>query len=158
MVGGRHRASLAERAARAPVLVPPMSLGLFRTPPPRNEPVLAYAPGSAERKRLEAELARQTAEVIEIPLWIGGHEVRSQRTADVIMPHDRRHVLAKVHLGGAREVALAAEAATKARAEWHAFPWEERAAVFLRAAELLAGPWRERINAATMLGQSKTVH
>src|SRR6185503_7880094 len=135
-----------------------MSLGLFRTPPPRNEPVLGYAPGSAERARLEAELARQAAEVIEIPLLIGGQEVRTQRTVDVVMPHDKRHVLAKVHLGGAREVALAIDAATKARAEWQAFPWEERAAVFLRAAELLAGPWRERINAATMLGQSKTAH
>ncbi len=135
-----------------------MSLGLFRTPPPRNEPVLSYAPGSPERKRLEAELARQASEVVEIPLVIGGEDVRTQRTADVVMPHDKRHVLAKVHLGGAREVGLAIEAATKARAEWQAFSWEERAAVFLRAAELLAGPWRERINAATMLGQSKTAH
>src|SRR5262245_41933989 len=111
-----------------------MSLGLFRTPPPQNEPVLTYAPGNAERKGLVAEVGRQAAEVIEIPLWIDGREVRTQRTADVVMPHDKRHVLAKVHLGGAREVALAVEAATKARAEWQAFPWEERAAVFLRAA------------------------
>jgi len=135
-----------------------MSLGLFRTPPPRNEPVLSYAPGSPERKRLEAELARQAAEVIEIPLVIGGEAVRTPRTADVVMPHDKHHVLARLHLGGAREVAMAIEAATRARAEWQAFPWEERATVFLRAAELLAGPWRERVNAATMLGQSKTAH
>src|SRR5262245_44838390 len=135
-----------------------MSLGLFRTPPPRNEPVLGYAPESPERKRLAAKLARQAAEVIEIPLVIGGKEVRGARTADVVMPHDKRHVLAKVHLGGAREVTLAIDSATQARAAWQAFSWEERAAIFLRAAELLAGPWRERINAATMLGQSKTAH
>jgi len=135
-----------------------MSLGLFRTPPPRNEPVLAYAPGSPERKRLQAELARQAAEVVEIPLRIGGHDVKGERTVDVIMPHQRRHVLARVHMAGPRQVTQAIEAATAARAEWQAFPWEERAAVFLRAAELLAGPWRERVNAATMLGQSKTAH
>ncbi|MSR61017.1 MAG: L-glutamate gamma-semialdehyde dehydrogenase [Planctomycetes bacterium] len=135
-----------------------MSIGLFRTPPPRNEPVLGYAPGSPERKRLADELARQAGEVIEIPLVIGGREVRTERTADVVMPHDKRHVLAKLHLAGAREVALAIDAATHARAAWQAFSWEERAAIFLRAAELLAGPWRERINASTMLGQSKTCH
>jgi len=135
-----------------------MTLGLFRTPPPRNEPVLGYAPGSAERARLQAELARQASEVVEIPLVLGGAEVRTGRTADVVMPHDKGHVLAKVHLAGEREVARAIEAATAARATWQAFAWEERAAVFLRAAELLAGPWRERINASTMLGQSKTAH
>jgi len=135
-----------------------MSFGLFSTPPPPNEPVLGYAPGSRERKALEAELARQAGEVLEIPLVLGGKEVRTGRTADVIMPHDRKHVLAKVHLGGAREVAQAIECAPAARAEWQRFSWEERAAIFLRAGELLAGPWRERINAATMLGQSKTAH
>jgi 1-pyrroline-5-carboxylate dehydrogenase len=135
-----------------------MSLGLFRTPPPRNEPVLGYAPGSPERKRLTEELERQASEVIEIPLVLGGKEVRTGRTADVVMPHKKRHVLAKVHLARAREVAQAIEAATRARGAWQGLPWEERASVFLRAAELLAGPWRERVNAATMLGQSKTAH
>lgn len=135
-----------------------MSLGHFRTPPPRNEPVLGYAPGSSERQTIETELERQAREVVEIPLLIGGEEVRTSRTSEVVAPHDKRHVLARVHLAGAREVAQAIEAATAARAEWQAFSWEERAAVFLRAAELLAGPWRARINAATMLGQSKTVH
>src|SRR5688572_6009954 len=141
-----------------PHLFPSMSLGIFRTPPPRNEPVLGYAPGSPEKKRLQDELARQAAEVVEIPLVIGGQDVRGARTVDVVMPHDKRHVLGKVHMAGAREVTLAIDAATKARAAWQAFSWEERAAVFLRAAELLAGPWRERINAATMLNQSKTCH
>ena len=135
-----------------------MSLGLFRTPPPRNEPVLGFAPGSPERRRLQEELARQAAETIEIPLIIGGKEVRTSRTVDVVMPHRKGHVLAKAHMATAREVGQAIEAATAARAAWQAFSWEERAAVFLRAAELLAGPWRDRINAATMLGQSKTAH
>jgi 1-pyrroline-5-carboxylate dehydrogenase len=126
-----------------------MSIGLFRTPPPRNEPVLGYAPESPERKRLQQELARQAAEVIEIPLVIGGREVRTTRTAEVVMPHDKHHVLARVHLAGAAEVAQAIEAASRARVAWQAFDFAERAAVFLRAAELLAGPWRERINAAT---------
>jgi len=135
-----------------------MSLGLFRTPPPRNEPVLAYAPGSPERKRLQDELVRQSSEVVEIPLRIGGKDVRTGRTVDVVMPHQKKHVLAKAFMAGPAEVAAAAEAATAARAEWQAASWEERAAVFLRAAELLAGPWRDRINASTMLGQSKTAH
>ncbi len=135
-----------------------MSLGIFRTPQPVNEPVKAYAPRSPERAALQAELARQAAEPIEIPLLIGGKEVRTSRTANVVMPHDKRHVLAKVHLAEAADVTRAIDAATAAREEWLAFPWEDRAAVFLRAAELLATTWRDRINAATMLGQSKTAH
>ena len=135
-----------------------MSLGLFRTPAPRNEPVRDYAPGSAQRKAIQAELERQAREPIEIPLVIGGEDVRTGRTVDAVMPHEKRHVLAKVHMASTREVARAIDAATAARADWQRWPWEERAGVFLRAAELLAGPWRDRINAATMLGQSKTVH
>ncbi len=135
-----------------------MTLGIFRTPPPLNEPVRGYAPGSPERRSLEAELDRQSREEIEIPLVIGGEEVRTGRTAKIVMPHEKRHVLAVVHLGGAKEVARAADAATAARAAWQALPWEERAAIFLRAAELLSTTWRDRVNASTMLGQSKTVH
>jgi 1-pyrroline-5-carboxylate dehydrogenase len=135
-----------------------MSLGTFRTPPPRNEAVLIYAPGSPERSRLKAELERQSREKIEIPLVIGGREIRTGRTAKVVMPHAKAHVLAEVHLGGAHEVGQAIEAASAARAAWQALPWQDRAAIFLRAAELLATTWRERVNAATMLGQSKTAH
>jgi len=135
-----------------------MSLGTFKTPPPRNEPVLGYAPGSPERARLTAELDRQAGEVVEIPLVLGGQEVRTGRTADVVCPHAHGHVLARVHLAGEAEVTRAIDAATAARRDWQALPWEQRAAVFLRAGELLAGPWRDRINAATMLGQSKTAH
>ncbi len=135
-----------------------MTPGQFRVPAPRNEPVQDHAPGSPERASLEAELARQSQEVLEIPLIVGGEEVRTGRTANVVMPHDRRHVLARVHLAEEREVARAIDAASSARAQWQSFSWEQRASVFLRAAELLAGPWRDRVNAATMLGQSKTVH
>src|SRR5947209_6471577 len=98
------------------------------------------------------------AQQIEIPLVIGGEEVRSGDTFASVMPHDKDHVLATVHSGGAPEVERAIKAAGEAWADWHRTPWEDRAAVFLRAAELLAGPWRATLNAATMLGQSKTVH
>jgi 1-pyrroline-5-carboxylate dehydrogenase len=135
-----------------------MTHGAFRVPTPVNEPVRAYGPGSAEKKSLKAELARQRAEGVDIPLVIGGREIRTGDTEDVLVPHDRRRRLGVVHRAKPEHVAQALEACQKARDEWGALPWQERAAIFLRAAELLAGPWRDRINAATMLGQSKTVH
>src|SRR5207237_7031068 len=95
---------------------------------------------------------------IAIPLVIGGDEVRTGDTFESVMPHDKNHVLATVHGGSAGEVERASKAAGEAWQDWHRTPWEDRAAVFLRAAELLAGPWRATLNAATMLGQSKTVH
>jgi 1-pyrroline-5-carboxylate dehydrogenase len=131
---------------------------VVRVPAPTNEPVLSHAPGSPEKKTLKAELARMSAEVVEIPLVIGGREVRTGRMADVRMPHRHAHVLGRVHLGGAAEVSAAMDAARAARPAWAAIPWTERAAVFLRAADLLAGRWRAVLNAATMLGQSKTPH
>lgn len=130
--------------------------GHYRTPPPVNEPVLSYAPGTKEREELKAALERMSKEVIEIPLIIGGKEIRTGRVEEVTMPHDHGHVLARVHMGGPEEARLAIEAAREAWKEWSNWGWEDRAAVFLRAAELLAGPWRATINAATMLGQSKT--
>lgn len=135
-----------------------MTTSIASVPPPRNEPVKSYAPGSPERASLERELARQAAEVVEIPCVIGGREVWTGRVREVTMPCDHHHVLARVHLGGADEVAAAVEAAEAARREWMGLAWEARVAVFLRAAELLAGPWRDRVNAATMLGQAKTAH
>lgn len=135
-----------------------MFTALTQVPPPHNEPVRAYAPQSPERASLQAELARQAAEVVEIPCVIGGRPVWTGRVREVTMPCDHRHVLARVHLGGEAEVDAAVHAAEAARAEWASLPWEARAAVLLKAAELLAGPWRDRVNAATMLGQSKTVH
>jgi len=135
-----------------------MSNGIFSAPRPRNEPVLSFAPGSDERGALRAALERMAGEVIEITPRIAGARVTTGRTAQAVMPHDHRHVLAVWHQAGAAEVAQAIEAARAAHREWSRLPWQERAAVFLRAAELLAGPYRMRLNAATMLGQSKTAH
>jgi 1-pyrroline-5-carboxylate dehydrogenase len=132
--------------------------GIFRPPPPRNEPVRDYAPGSPERASLQVCLERMKNERPEIPLVIGGKDVTTGKLSHAVMPHDKDHVLADVHQGGAAEVEQAIEAAGEAWQDWHRLPWEERAAVFLRAAELLAGPWRDTLNAATMLGQSKTAH
>jgi len=135
-----------------------MSHGLFKTPIPKNEPARDYAPGSPERARLQAKLQELATQTIEVPLVIGGKEIRTGRLARAVMPHDHGHVLAEVHLGGEAEVQLAIQAATRAKAAWAALPWEARVSVFLKAAELLAGPHRDVLNAATMLGQSKTCH
>lgn len=135
-----------------------MTHGTFRTPPPTNEPVHPFEPGSAARTSLKAELDRQAAEQVEVPLVIGGEEIRTGNTKPMVMPHDHGHELGVFHQAGASEVALAIEAASAAKAEWEAMPWEERAAIFLRAGELLATTWRDRVNASTMLGQSKTSH
>jgi 1-pyrroline-5-carboxylate dehydrogenase len=132
--------------------------GLFRPPKPHNEPVRDYAPGSPERKALLERLRELQSQEIEIPLIIGGEEIRTGETFNAVMPHEKDHSLATVHKGGAPEVERAIAAAANAWEDWHRTPWEDRAAIFLRAAELLAGPWRATLNAATMLGQSKTAH
>jgi 1-pyrroline-5-carboxylate dehydrogenase len=130
--------------------------GISRTPHPTNEPVLTYERGSPEREELIAELEAQASTVVEIPLVIGGEEVRTGDTFDVVMPHDHGHVLAKAHKAGPAEVERAVAAAAEAHAEWSKMRWEDRVAVFLKFADRLAGPWRQKLNAATMLGQSKT--
>ncbi len=132
--------------------------GIFRLPAPTNEPVHSYAPGSPERVELRRRLDQMQGERIELPCVIGGEDIRTGETAEVVMPHRKSHVLAEVHQGGADEVERAIEAAGEAWHDWSRTPWEERAAVLLRAAELLSGPWRSTLNAATMLGQSKTAH
>ncbi|HEU4449225.1 MAG TPA: L-glutamate gamma-semialdehyde dehydrogenase [Gaiellaceae bacterium] len=132
--------------------------GIFRVPPPVNEPIRDYAPGTPERASLRLRLEQMRNERPEIPLVIGGEDVTTGNLRQAVMPHDKEHVLADVHQGGAAEVERAVKAAAEAWEDWHRVPWEERAAVFLRAAELLAGPWRDTLNAATMLGQSKTAH
>src|ERR1700746_2806234 len=134
------------------------SHALFRVPEPYNEPVRNYAPGSPEREELRRRLDDPQSQQREIPLVIGGERVRTGDTFDAVEPHNRSHVLATVHKGGAPEVDRAINAAAAAWNDWSRTPWEERAAVLLRAAELLAGPWRQTLNAATMLGQSKTAH
>ncbi len=135
-----------------------MANALFTTPVPENEPVKPYAPGSPERVELKAKLQEMAAEQVEIPVIIGGKEVFTGNTAEEIVPHDHSHVLATWHMAGPDEVDAAIQAASRAWKEWSAWSWEERAAVFLKAADLLAGPWRATLNAATMLGQSKTAH
>ena len=126
-------------------------------PPPVNEPVKAYGPGSPEKEELKARLKSMAAESMEIPVIIAGKEVRTGDLARAVMPHDHGHVLADWHRASAEDVQEAIAAALEARREWAEWPWEDRAAVFLKAAELLATSWRAEINAATMLGQSKTV-
>src|SRR6266513_2525420 len=136
-----------------------MSRPAIAVPPePRNEPVNDYAPGSPERAELQQRLRELERERIEIPLVIGGKDVETGETFEAVMPHRKDHVLADVHSGGPAQVEQAIAAAREARHDWNRMPWEERAAIFLRAAELLAGPWRATLNAATMLGQSKTAH
>ncbi|MGB2875973.1 MAG: L-glutamate gamma-semialdehyde dehydrogenase [Gaiellaceae bacterium] len=134
------------------------SPGIFRPPPARNEPVRDYQPGSPERAELEARLDEMKRRQLEIPCVIGGEDVRTGETFEAVTPHDKDHVLAEVHKAGPAEVERAIGAAAEAWEDWHRLPWEERAAVFLRAAELLAGPWRPTLVAATMLNQSKTAH
>jgi len=129
-----------------------------RLPPPVNEPVYSYAPGSAERLRIETQLKTTSAERVDIPLVIGGKRIKSGQTRQVVMPCDHRHVLADCHMAGPQHVAQAMAAATAAQREWAAWPWEDRLAVFLKAADLLSTTWRDRMNAATMVGQAKTVY
>ena len=124
---------------------------------PVNEPVRSYAPGAGERKEVEAALSELKKGEIEIPLIIGGKEIKTGKLGKCILPHDHRRVIGTYHQAGEKEVQMAVDAALKAHGDWAALPWEDRAAVFLRAADLLAGPWRATLNAATMLGQSKNV-
>ncbi len=134
-----------------------MSEGRFRVPPPRNEPPLPHRPGSPERLALEERLGRLAAEDAEIPLVIGGRELRTGRLAEVRAPHRHAQRLARWHQAGPAEVEASVAAAAAARPGWAALPFHQRAAIFLRAAELLAGGWRATLDAATMLGQSKTI-
>ncbi|MFN2588881.1 MAG: L-glutamate gamma-semialdehyde dehydrogenase [Actinomycetota bacterium] len=134
------------------------TFGILKPPAARNEPVKDYAPGSPERQSLTVRLSEMADERIDIPMVIAGREVTSGDIYEVVMPHDRKHVLGDVHQSTGKDVEDAVAAARRAHPEWSALPWEDRAAVFLRAADLLAGPWRDTINASTMLGQSKTVH
>jgi 1-pyrroline-5-carboxylate dehydrogenase len=128
---------------------------IYKTPVAVNEPILSYAPGSPERAQLKAALKDARSKVLDIPMYIGGKEIRTDRKASIHPPHDHRHLLGHYNAGDSSHVKAAIEAALKAKDTWAALPWEQRASVFLKAAELLAGPYRAKINAATMLGQSK---
>ncbi|MFN7135117.1 MAG: aldehyde dehydrogenase family protein, partial [Myxococcales bacterium] len=128
----------------------------LRVPCAVNEPTLTYSPGSPERAALKAELQRQSAERLDIPLFIGGREIRTGRTGEARMPHAHQHVLATYHQADAALVGQAIDAALAAKRAWAELPFHQRAAIFLRAADLLATKYRARLNAATMLNQSKT--
>jgi len=132
--------------------------GIVRIPSPVNEPVRTYAPGSPERASIKKRLDEMLGETVDVPLVIGGEEVRTGKTLEQVCPHDHAHVLATCHQAGPAEVEAAVAAADRAWRDWSEMPWEARAAVFLKAADLLAGPWRDTVNAATMLGQSKNVY
>lgn len=134
-----------------------MSNGIFSSPTPVNEPVKSYAPGSPEKKEIKKALHEMKASPIKIPLVIGGEHIFTSKIGQASCPHDKTVVLAQFSQGGAKEAQLAIDASLKARKHWAALPWEDRAAVFLKAADLLASKYRARMNAATMLGQSKTV-
>ncbi len=132
-----------------------MNNAIFNLAEPKNEPVRPYMPGSEERIKLEEELKRQSSIEIEIPLIIGGKEVRTGNTGKVVMPHEHGHILATYHKAGEKEVNMAIDAALKAKEEWMTMSWVERASIFFKTAELLSKKYRYQINAATMLGQGK---
>lgn len=133
-----------------------MPKGFFHVPLPKNEPVLSYAPGSKERQLLKKALADARAQELDIPMYIGAEEVRSGNKKKLSPPHDHKHVLGYFHEGDKSHVEQAIQAALNAKELWANLGWEHRASIFLKAADLLAGPYRYKINAATMLGQSKS--
>ncbi|HMT28413.1 MAG TPA: L-glutamate gamma-semialdehyde dehydrogenase [Bacteroidia bacterium] len=135
-----------------------MSNGIYKVPQAVNEPVLNYAPGSSERDALKKALADARSRVKDVPMYIGGKEIRTGKTKKLSPPHDHQHILGHFHEGDASHVNMAIDAAMAAKANWASLDWEQRAAIFLKAADLLAGPYRPVINAATMLGQSKSVY
>ena len=135
-----------------------MPKGFYQVPLPKNEPVLNYAPASKERKLLKKAIEEARSQVLDIPMYIGAEEIRSGNKKPVSPPHDHKHILGYYHEGDRSHVEQAIQAALNARALWVKMGWEHRASIFLKAAELLAGPYRYKINAATMLGQSKSAY
>jgi 1-pyrroline-5-carboxylate dehydrogenase len=135
-----------------------MSNAYFKIQHPVNEPIKLYKPGSPERDELKKKLVEIKSKQIDVPLIIGGEEVKTGNTEEIRIPHNHNHVLGVYYKAGKKEVEMAIEAALEARKEWAEMPWEQRVSVFLKIADLLAGPWRSIINGATMLGQSKVVH
>lgn len=134
-----------------------MSNAYFKVPAPINEPAFSYAPGTPEREAIKKKLIELQSTEIEIPLIIGGKEIKTGKTAEIRIPHNHSKKLGIYHKAGATEVKMAIEAALEARKKWAEMPWEHRVSIFLKAADLLSGSWRSTMNAATMLGQSKTI-
>ncbi len=135
-----------------------MSNAIFNVAPAINEPVLNYAPGSPEREEIKATLKKMRAEVRDIPMYIGGKEIRTKKIGKMSPPHDHKHHIANFHQGDKTHIELAIKSALAAQKDWANLSWEHRASIFLKAADLLAGPYRAAINAATMIGQSKNVY
>ena len=134
-----------------------MSNGFFKVPKAVNEPVRAYAPGTQEHKDLIATYNKMFNEKVDVPIYIGSEEIRTGNTTDIHPPHDHKHTVGKYHKAEKKHIELAVEKAAEARVKWAKTSWEDRAAIFLKAADLLAGPFRYRMNAATMIAQSKNV-
>ncbi len=132
-----------------------MLKGFFNVPEPVNEPILSYAPGSKERALLKDAVADARSKQLDIPMYINGKEVRNDKKVPITPPHNHQHILGHYNQGNAADVKSAIEAALAAKPQWEELPWEQRAAIFLKAADLIAGPYRFKLNAATMLGQSK---
>jgi len=135
-----------------------MGKGFFQVPVAYNEPIKTFAPGSPEREAVLAQYKSYYHGTVDVPMYINGKEVRTGNTRNMTPPHDHKHVVGQYHIGEQKHVQEAIDTALKARTQWAAMPWEQRAAIFLKAAELLAGPYRAKINAATMIAQSKTIH
>lgn len=135
-----------------------MATGFFNVPKAINEPIKSYAPGSPERESLQAAIAEARSKQVDIPMYINGKEVRTDKKLKLSPPHDHQHILGYFHEGDASHVKSAIDAAMGAKAKWGNLSWENRAAIFLKAADLIAGPYRDRMNAATMLGQSKNAY
>ncbi len=135
-----------------------MSTGFFHVPKAVNEPVRNYAPGSAEKASLQKTIEELRSKVLDIPMFIGGKEIRTGNTGKLSCPHDHQHHLGNYHKGSKEHITQAIQAALAAREKWVNLSWEHRASIFLKAADLAAGPYRNRLNAATMLGQSKSVY
>jgi 1-pyrroline-5-carboxylate dehydrogenase len=135
-----------------------MNNSIYNFPVPQNEPVKSYLKGSPEREALENELKRQSNIVVDIPLIIGGKEIRTGNTETVVMPHNHKHILATYHKAGEKEIQMAIDASLKAHKEWSETPWTIRASIMLKTAELIANKYRALLNAATMLGQSKNIY
>lgn len=135
-----------------------MNNSIYNFPVPQNEPVKSYLKGSPEREALENELKRQSNIVVDIPLIIGGKEIRTGNTETLVMPHNHKHILATYHKAGEKEIQMAIDASLKAHKEWSETPWTIRASIMLKTAELIANKYRALLNAATMLGQSKNIY
>ncbi len=135
-----------------------MPTGFFNVPNPKNEPVLNYEPGSPARNLLKETIRKMKQEELDIPMIIGGDEIRTGQIVKIAPPHDHQHTLGHFHKGDADHVEMAINAALGAKENWGNMSWEHRASIFLKAADLIAGPYRSRLNAATMLGQSKSVY